>query len=270
MKNSIQNQPFTGAYSIKVDLTPFHAGDRVYLPDTPVLQDKYITAIGVYWNASAVQDPDGDNIGVNDLSDMYLTLVGLDNVNFFQDIPMGYFRQKNRQLDINRYIFLPNCYITLGNPTDKNFLLMTFFYTDKIDCNVLPDAKETNIQPLEVPVFDSPYNQFYLPDNRILVNRKIRNIYSSYIETKAGQPISSSPSGYTLVDPKNTFLTIIYRNDIVIYRMPCAFLQQFDSNFELRFDNVSYDLPSSYVELSKDVAENVGNKACYFNFEYES
>ena len=186
MKNSIQNQPFTGAYSIKVDLTPFHAGDRVYLPDTPVLQDKYITAIGVYWNASAVQDPDGDNIGVNDLSDMYLTLVGLDNVNFFPDIPMGYFRQKNRQLDINRYIFLPNCYITLGNPTDKNFLLMTFFYTDKIDCNVLPDAKETNIQPLEVPVFDSPYNQFYLPDNRILVNRKIRNIYSSYIETKAG------------------------------------------------------------------------------------
>ena len=37
--------PFTGAYSIVVDMSQAKPGERVYLPDTPVLSDKFITGV---------------------------------------------------------------------------------------------------------------------------------------------------------------------------------------------------------------------------------
>lgn len=37
--------PFTGAYSIVVDMSQAKPGERVYLPDTPVLSDKVITGV---------------------------------------------------------------------------------------------------------------------------------------------------------------------------------------------------------------------------------
>lgn len=270
MNNSIQNQPFTGAYSIKVNLANYNTGDRIYLPDTPVLQDKYITAIDIFWSTSntPVKDPEGDIISGVDFSNLYLTLTDLKNVDFLSKVPLNYFASGNRQIKINRYIFLPDCYLTVGDIKSKNFVFMTFYYTDKIECNTLSENVKKEIQSLEVPVFDSAFNRFFLPDNRILVDKKIRNIYSLGQELDTNPIVS--PSGKPLINSDNAFLTLVYRNDIILYRIPVNYLAQWRTTFELRMDNLLADLPSSYIELSQDISQTVGDKCVYLNFEYES
>ena len=273
MNNSIQNQPFTGAYSIKVNLSGYKQGDRVYLPDTPVLQDKYITAISVFGvlnsGSDTIQDPDGDIISPVDFDNLYFTLTDKGTNEYLSRVPLTYFVYGNRQIDINRYMFLPNCYLTVGNVSAaKNCVLLTFFYRDPSKQVIYPETTG-NIQSLEVPVFTSDSNRFYLPDNMILAGKKIRNIYSSGQEI-FGSDNSMSPNGTPMIASTNAFLTLIYRNDIVLYRIPAYYLAQWYTIFELIMDNIHADLPSSYIELSKNILSTVGDKCVYLNFEYEN
>ena len=272
MNNSIQNQPFTGAYSIKVSLAGYKQGDRVYLPDAPVLQDKYITAISVFGafgqNSVSMQDPDGDIIAPIKFENLYLTLTDKGTNEYLSNVPLTYFVYGNRQININRYIFLPNCYITIGDVSAaQNCVLLTFFYRDPSKQVIYPETTG-NIQSLEVPVFTSDYNRFYLPDNRILAGKKIRNIYSSGQEM-FGMANPLSPNGTPIINSSDAFLTLILRNDIVLYRFPVYYLSQWSTIFELIMDNIHADLPSSYIELAKNTLSTVGDKCVYLNFEYE-
>ena len=174
----------------------------------------------------------------------------------------------NRQININRYIFLPNCYITIGDVSAaQNCVLLTFFYRDPSKQVIYPETTG-NIQSLEVPVFTSDYNRFYLPDNRILAGKKIRNIYSSGQEM-FGMANPLSPNGTPIINSSDAFLTLILRNDIVLYRFPVYYLSQWSTIFELIMDNIHADLPSSYIELAKNTLSTVGDKCVYLNFEYE-
>lgn len=68
--NRLEYTPFTGAYSISIDVSLANPGDRIYLPDTPVLSDKFITAMtvfGISYSSSNVQDPDGNVISSNNV-----------------------------------------------------------------------------------------------------------------------------------------------------------------------------------------------------------
>lgn len=271
MNNSIQNQPFTGAYSIKVNLSGYKQGDRVYLPDTPVLQDKYITALSVFGvldsGNTPIQDPDGDIISPVDFDNLYLTLTDRGTNEYMSKVPLTYFVYGNRQIDINRYVFLPNCYLTVGNASAaQNCVMLTFFYRDPSKPVAYPETNG-NIQSIEVPVFTSDYNRFYLPDNRILAGKKIRNIYSTGQEV-FGTDNALSPNGTPIINSSNAFLTLIYRNDIVLYRIPVYYLAQWYTIFDLVMDNIQSDLPSSYIELSKNILSTVGEKCVYLNFEY--
>ena len=105
--------PFTGAYSIVVDMSQAKPGERVYLPDTPVLSDKFITGVFAFWSYDGnIQDPDGNLIDGNRLYYMNLTLVDLENDDFISNVPLVYFSFGGRQIPVNRYLVLPNCYIT--------------------------------------------------------------------------------------------------------------------------------------------------------------
>lgn len=272
MNNSIQNQPFTGAYSIKVNLAGYKQGERVYLPDTPVLQDKFITAISVFGvlnsGSDPIQDPDGDIISPVDFNNLYLTLTDKGTNEYLSKVPLTYFVYGNRQIDINRYIFLPNCYLTVGNSSAaQNCVLLTFFYRNPSKQEVYPETNR-NIQSVEVPVFTSDYNRFYLPDNRILSGKKIKNIYSTGQEV-FGSDNALSPNGTPIIISTNAFFTSIFRNEIVLYRIPVYYLAQWYTIFELIMDNIQIDLPSSYIELSKNISSTVGNKCVYLNFEYD-
>lgn len=272
MNSSIQNQPFTGAYSIKVNLAGYKQGDRVYLPDTPVLQDKFITAISVFGvlnsGSDTIQDPDGDIISSVNFDNLYLTLTDKGTNEYLSKVPLTYFVYGNRQIDINRYVFLPNCYLTVGNSSAaQNCVLLTFFYRNPSKQVVYPETNG-NIQSLEVPVFISDYNRFYLPDNRILADKKIRNIYSTGQET-FGEDNALTPNGTPVVKSSNAFLTAIYQNEIVLYRLPVYYLAQWYTIFELIMDNIQIDLPTSYIELSKNISSTVGDKCVYLNFEYD-
>ena len=80
--NRLEYTPFTGAYSISIDVSQANPGERIYLPDTPVLSDKFITAMtvfGISYSSSNVQDPDGNVISSNNVGQFFVTLLDLIN-----------------------------------------------------------------------------------------------------------------------------------------------------------------------------------------------
>ena len=125
--NRLEYTPFTGAYSISIDVSQVNPGDR--MPDTPVLSDKFITAMtvfGISYSSSNVQDPDGNVISSNNVGQFFVTLVDLKNDDFISNIPLFYFMYGGRQIPINRYLVLPNCYLTkpkTGNTYPVDVLL---------------------------------------------------------------------------------------------------------------------------------------------------
>ena len=264
MSNSLSYLPFTGAYSIIVDMSNAKQGERVYLPDTPVLSDKYIVGMNVYWSYNGlVQDPRGNVINNNPLFDMGLTLVDLDNDDFISDIPLVYFSFGSRQIAINRYLVLPNCYIVNHSATKANSVMLTFFYTDKVSDNNLPDIRQLKIQSMKIPVYSNSANRYYLPDNRVLVDKAFRNIYATSVFVNM-----SSPDMGDVVAPDNSFLTLIHRSDIILYRFPVLYCSQWNWPFRMNMDRLHADLPTSYIELSKDISTTVGDKCVYLNFKY--
>lgn len=262
--NGLSYLPFTGAYSISVDMSQAKTGERIYLPDTPVLSDKFITGMNIYWSyAGEVQSPDGNLIVENPLYDITLTLVDQSNTDFISGIPAIYFIFGGRQIVINKYLVLPNCYLINTSSTNANSLFITFYYTDKVERNDIKENESILIQSLSVPVYSGTYNKFYLPDNRVLAGKKIRNIYSTTFLSGA-----SSPDNSNIVNPENAFLTLIYRSEIILYRIPVLYFSQWAYPFRLQMDNLHADLPTSYIELSNDIVQEVGNKVVFLNVEY--
>lgn len=258
--------PFTGAYSIVVDMSQAKPGERVYLPDTPVLSDKFITGVFAFWSYDGnIQDPDGNLIDGNRLYYMNLTLVDLENDDFISNVPLVYFSFGGRQIPVNRYLVLPNCYITNNYAASPaNHIMLTFFYTSKVENNVLSPVRKLRIQSMNIPVYSNSANRYYLPDNRVLVDKKFRNIYSTSVFVN-----TTTPSVKEIVAPDNSFLTLVLRSDIILYRFPVLYLSQWNFPFKLNMDNLQADLPSSYIELSQNIAKTVGDKVVFLNFEYE-
>lgn len=115
-----------------------------------------------------------------------------------------------------------------------------------------------------LPIRSNSANKYYLPDNRVLVDKKFKNIYATITSSDV-----SSPDSIPIVAPINSFLTLVYKSDIILYRFPVLYLSQWNSPFRLNMDNLQADLPSSYIELSQDIAQTVGDKVVFLNFEYE-
>lgn len=268
--NSLEYTPFTGAYSLSLDVSNATPGGRVYLPDMPILADKFITGITVYgisYAENANQDPDGNVISSNGLSLFSLTLVDLQNDNFISDLPLYYFMYGGRQVRINRYLVLPNCYVKVpSSGVDTTHIFITFYYSSaEKEIESLPQTPNSlKIQSLSIPVYSNMQNRYYLPDNRVLVEKSIRNIYS----TVSGMQVSS-PDGIPVVAPVNSFLTLVYKSDIILYRLPVLYLSQWNTPFRLNMDSLRADLPSSYIELSQNIAQTVGDKVVFLNVEYE-
>lgn len=267
--NRLEYTPFTGAYSISIDVSQANPGDRIYLPDTPVLSDKFITAMtvfGISYSSSNVQDPDGNVISSNNVGQFFVTLVDLKNDDFISNIPLFYFMYGGRQIPINRYLVLPNCYLTKPKTGNTQHILLTFYYTYTPEslCKRQDCFEKLKIQSVNIPVYSNSANKYYLPDNRVLVDKKFKNIYATIISSDV-----SSPDSIPIVAPINSFLTLIYKSDIILYRFPVLYLSQWNSPFRLNMDNLQADLPSSYIELSQDIAQTVGDKVVFLNFEYE-
>lgn len=142
--------------------------------------------------------------------------------------------------------------------------MLTFFYTSKVGNNELSPAGKLRIQSMSVPVYSNSANRYYLPDNRVLVDKKFRNIYSTSVFVN-----TTTPTVKEIVAPDNSFLTLILRSDIILYRFPVLYLSQWNFPFRLNMDNLQADLPSSYIELSQNIAQTVGDKVVFLNFEYE-
>lgn len=265
--NSLEYALFDGAYSISVDTSQYNAGDRIYLPDTPVLANKKITGLFVFGLALQepnTQDPDGNVITNSNIGQFYLTLVDKENVDFISNVPLFYFMYGGRQIPINKELVLPNCYLIKQSTAATQNIFITFFYSTTDQKNVVKvNPLVLKIQSMSIPVESSSFNRYYLSDNRILVDKKFKNIYSNI---STGQV--NSPDGNVIVSPMNTFLTLIHGSDIVLYRLPVLYLSQWNSPFRLRMNNIQADLPTSYIELSQNVAQSVGNKTVFLNFEY--
>lgn len=265
--NSLEYIPFNGAYSISVDTSQYNAGDRIYLPDTPVLADKVITGLFVFGLSAqeiGTQDPDGNVITTRNIGQFYLTLVDKENIDFISNVPLFYFMYGGRQIPINKKLVLPNCYLVKQSSAASQNIFITFFYSTSNQNELKEDSPEAlKIQGMSIPVESSSFNRYFLPDNRILVDKKIKNIYSVFATDQV-----NSPDGNVIVSSMNTFLTLIHRSDIVLYRFPVLYLSQWISPFRLRMDNIQADLPTSYIELSQNISQSVGNKVVFLNFEY--
>ena len=57
-------------------------------------------------------------------------------------------------------------------------------------------------------------------------------------------------------------------SEIILYRIPVLYFSQWAYPFRLQMDNLHADLPTSYIELSNDIVQEIGNKVVFLNVEY--
>lgn len=265
-RNNILNPIFTGACAVELNINNAN-GNRIYFPEVALLRNKLITSVQLYYPSGAVQTPEGKEIiQVKDASALFLTLCDFDNLEFISKFPLTDILYTDRQTKINRPIVLQNCFIELSKSLDWSDLsgevfYFVFFYRDIEDNYIEPD--QNIFQSLEIDCSGELQKKFYFPDNRVLVDKIFDNIHSYSVNFIGG---IYSPSGKTVIDSSKVFLTIVYRQNKVIDRMPLLMLAQYDRDFKLRM-KIRADLPSSYVEVSQNY--NLPDNPCtLLTFQY--
>lgn len=264
-RNNILNPLFTGACAVELNSNDA-TGKRLYFPEVALLRNKLITSIQLY-SVSNTQTPEGKNIvQISESNTPFLTLCDFDNIEFISKYPLTEILYTNKQLKINRPIVLQNCYIDLSAVIDwsdfsGDIFYFVFFYRDIEDKFTEPE--QNILQSLEVECSGELQKKFYFPDNRVLVDKVFNNIHSYSSNFVGGM---YSPSGYSVIDSSKVFLTIVYRQNKVIDRMPLLMLAQYDRDFKLRM-KIRADLPSSYVEVSQNY--NLPDNPCtLLTFQY--
>lgn len=248
MNNNI-NPLFTGAYGYALPLSTIQSNGRVYFPDIPVLRNKIITSAQIFIPQMPVTTPDNKSLVSNFYKpDGYVTFCDLNNKEFISNYLIDNFFIERKQTPINRCIVFQNSYVKITKMSDDikdKYLYFIFFYVDR--CYKLKKDVPANLQSVEVVVKDASSRKYYFPDNRILVNRTFTNVLTPNNDSTT----LITPLGLSSISTEQVFVSLVYKQDIKVDRIPLSLFYQSEKEFKLNM-LLNVDFPSSFVEIAKE------------------
>lgn len=257
---------------------PIQNVGRYSFPDDRTLYGKKIQAIiplmEVYPILNSLYDISvygGTPITSTDLNNITINLTANGQYYFYENnsFNMSPIATQGIYDSIDRVLSIPDCFIDVKswyNNTGKT-LQLAVFYEDKASINALQNLA-SNYETFEVEVGDNIniLRKFYFGENRILVDKKIRNLLVSYPTV--------TPEGNTGINKnieKYGYITLVRGGHVIWEQMPVILLNQLYNYRKLQFENIMFDFNNSYIELAEIRSEDPLSLPAYLTFtaEYE-
>ena len=254
------NKYVSGAIGVEVALNP--NVPRIYLPDLPYLRNKRIKHIDFFSHDGVVsKSPTGkDLVSITD-EQLYLTLVEQNTQQeLIRDIAVVNLTTYGNRLFINKIIDMQRSYINMAavtNPvsvTNKSAFFV-FWYDEPAIYSPVPNVCKTRIDSLELKLTG---HKTFFADNRTLLDKKYQNLLLSFpnITPKGNESLTLATCG-------NKFLTLKRGNMEFFRQIPLMVFAQNEDYYQLRLQNIQFDLQNSYIESLGVTAGDL--KTVFFN-----
>lgn len=239
---------------------PINKSGKINLPDDRTLYGKKIQAIipmvGTYPLLNGMYDLSvygTETINTTDLENMTINLTANGQYFFYQNsaFNMSQIATEGIYDNINTVLSIPDCFVDVqawyGNK--HKILQLAVFYEDTASINAIQNVA-SNYNTFEVSVGSSDSSNFgrkyYFEENRILVDKKFRNLLVSYPTV--------TPQGNTGINQnieKYGYITLVRGGHILWQQMPVVLLNQLYNYRKLQFANIIFDFNNSYIELAE-------------------
>jgi hypothetical protein len=247
----------------------------VYFGWVSELHGKRIKYIDFYYS-EGVKSPSGRNL--HNGEGAYLTLGNYQNVQFVYDTPLASLFDVNytrgRRILFNKEIDLLKSKVTVNNvdSEDERSLYFVFWYDEPEVRNRLSaygPLSSRNVEAVElyIPV---GAKRIFWPDNRVIVDRSITNIFS--FSQLVGENFTLSPNGLPFLAGYNfhsSYLTLAKGNYLFMKQVPLPLLSLDSKDYIIELENVVFDAPNSYVEISTP-GQELQPCALLFNVEMQA
>jgi hypothetical protein len=243
------NKLISGAVGVQIRLESGQS--KYYLPDVPELRNKRVKHIELVDYTKCDQSPDGLSIYSSDRSQFLTIMEQNTQMELISNFPVALLNVKGNRQFINKIVDMQRSFITLtGNITylDNKCLYLVFWYDEpRIWGDIRTVNTRTMILPFQVKLSEG---KSLFSENVQFKNRRIQNILLTFP--------AKTPSGDTVIpiaDIKDKYLTLTYGNFQFFSRIPLYMFYQLEDNFQLRLQNIIFDMTTSYIE-----SYNEGNK----------
>lgn len=253
------NKFFSGAYGLEIQLAT--GSGKVNFPDIPFLRDKRIKHIDICHSAIVSKTPSGNETLAFGIDDLFLTIREQNSQReLIKSLPVTKLNPayiKGARLFINKIVDIQNSYIDyskLSNIYLDKWLYVVFYFDYPEMWSIIKDNQRTAILPLEVKLTGK---RTYFDENKELYRRSIQNIMLSL-------PTITATGNDGIIGSNNKFLTLSYNNKDFISQLPLTLLKNDLYNFPLRFQNVKFDVQSSYIDTADTTVNDL--KSVFLNF----
>jgi hypothetical protein len=247
----------------------------VYFGWISELHKKRIKYIDFYYSLGA-KSPSGRYL--HEGKGAYLTLSDYQNVQFVYDTPMASLFDVNytrgRRILFNKEIDLLKSKVTVQNidSVEEQSLYFVFWYDEPEVRNRLSaygPLSSRNVEAVElyIPV---GAKRIFWPDNRVIVDRSITNVFS--FSQLVSEEFTLSPNGLPFLsgyDFRSSYMTLAKGNYLFMKQVPLPLLSLDSKDYIIELENVVFDVPNSYVEISSD-GQALEPCALLFNVEMQA
>lgn len=255
------NKLVSGAIGVQVNLRS--GVNRIHFPEIIYLRKKRIKHIDVcYGGAQCTITPDGTNIlAASNYSKLFITLVE-DNTKkeLIRSLPINQLGLNGNRLFIDKIVDLQASYIDISAITDpatiaNKCLYFVFWYDEPAVWGVVDANGRTAIEPLEITLTGKTTR---FAENINLKNKRVQNLLLTFPSVTP-----SGKSGINAPNVANKYLTLSYRNTQFFGQIPLYLFIQEKLFFQLRLQNIVFDLQSSFIETIGVTADDL--KTLFFN-----
>lgn len=252
------NKLVSGAIGVEIKISD--TTTKFYLPDVISLRGKRIKHIDFCKNTDVTTAPSGRAI-TNIDSNLFLTIREMNTQNeLIQNLPIVDLCISGNRLFINKIIDFQQSYISVVGPIDPvrvidKSIYLIVWYDEPMVWNTVNSIPRNIIEPLEIKLTGF---KTYFKENLKLKNKKIENILLSF-------PIYS-PSGDQGIEIDyigNKFITLCRNNFEFFQQVPLYVFYQLNLYYELRLQNIQFDLQKSYIESGTNTVNDM--KTVFFN-----
>lgn len=249
-------QVITGGIGKVIALT----SNKTYFPYIAELKDKTVKYVDVI---SFCEDENGNTIGADPFS-MSVSFVRKGTNDIFIDrMPASTFYPEFRlgqRLYIGEKIDFEQSFIQTVSEVGEN-VFFVFFYQDS-EAGYEDETPAIRVEQNEAIVAS---RQNYFADSRVLVNKKFRGIYPSFVD--------SDERGINNVFYANlydSYINLVKGSDIFLKNVPVASLMRYSYWLGcLEFADVELDFTNSWISVSPTLLASDADNSMVMNFEYK-
>lgn len=224
-----------------------------FLPFNEDLKDKVIRYIDIV-PMGLLPQSNGDVF--TDFENCTLTLADYNGNSYFAyNVPLDRYnpiKTGGVRLSVNKKVSLQNSYIFVAenNAQIGNSVVVVIYYEDEF-YSYPNTTNDLAVDAIEVKINSLDFNNM-LPDNRTLVNKRIRGLALPQVTLT---PSFTKSVNQILINNKWGYITLQKNNYVILDHLPLFLLLEPYYLASLQFRNIELDLINSYITIGGSTAK---------------